>query len=430
MSQTAGNRSKPRSKREGTERTSLVTRLTMRAIEAAKPLEIDGKVRQRIFWDETQPGFGVVVGKGAKSFVASGRVHGRSVRIVVGHWPMAIDKARKMALAKLVDMHAGTDPVAKRAATRGGITLAQAWAMTKEALEVKRRSVVTIQGYERFLGYLKSWNNRLLTSITPTELRVRHAAIARDCAAGRYAKGRERTPESGRYVANRVLQAYKIIYNMAAREHDLPARPWRSVNWFPEERRQTRIPPEQLAGWHAKVQKISNPVVRDYLLFALHTGLRRRSASSLTWSDVDFDKRVLAIRVAKGGKPFTLPMSSFVIELLERRRRDGDALESPYVFPAGWGDGPLADPKAHQRLGHSMHDLRRVWISEAVAAGVHPYLLKLLANHAAPRADVTMAYVVASDEELRAAMEKISARLGALCEPPPPNVVPIDRAVA
>jgi integrase len=170
--------------------------------------------------------------------------------------------------------------------------------------------------------------------------------------------------------------------------------------------------------------------VRDFLLLCAHTGLRRRSASSLTWSDVDFEKRVLAIRVTKGGKPFSLPMSGFVAELLERRRKENEPLGSEYVFPAGRGDGSLNDPKAHQRLGHSVHDLRRLFASEAIAAGVDVFTLKLLLNHATPRADVTMGYYVPGVEQLRLAMEKISARLAALCEPPPENVVPLDRAVA
>jgi hypothetical protein len=248
---SARARSKQRSKREGAARTSRVVRLTERVVEAAKPLQIDGEVRQVILWDATQKGFGLVVGKGAKSWVVQARVKGRSTRSVIGRWPTwRVAKARVEALRALSALADGRDVNAEKQAKRErGVTLDEAWELTKEALEVKGRSAVTVAGYERFLGYLKGWNSRPLAEITPTELRQKHAAIARDCASGRYAKGRERTPESGKYVANRALQAYKLTYNQAARENDLPARPWRSVNWFPEERRQTRIPSAGLAEW-------------------------------------------------------------------------------------------------------------------------------------------------------------------------------------
>jgi hypothetical protein len=79
---------------------------------------------------------------------------------------------------------------------------------------------------------------------------------------------------------------------------------------------------------------------------------------------------------------------------------------------------------------YTPHDLRRTFISVAESLGVSREARQLLVNHATPKSDVHGGYVIPELDELRAHMQKISARLQALCQPPQPTVVPIRREAA
>jgi integrase len=71
---------------------------------------------------------------------------------------------------------------------------------------------------------------------------------------------------------------------------------------------------------------------RDYITLLLFTGMRRKEAAGLRWSEVDFDNRVIrlpAVRV-KTRSAVDLPMTDIVADLLIARRQLGDA---NYVFP-------------------------------------------------------------------------------------------------
>ena len=76
----------------------------------------------------------------------------------------------------------------------------------------------------------------------------------------------------------------------------------------------------------------------------------------------------------------------------------------------------------------TLHDLRRVFITAAESLNLSPYVIKLLANHAVPKSDVTGGYIQAEAERLRAPMQQIANKLVTLCTPKDDNVVPMNAA--
>ena len=52
-----------------------------------------------------------------------------------------------------------------------------------------------------------------------------------------------------------------------------------NVDWFAEYRKQSPIPPEELAFWFQDIMHQKNPVRRDINLAILFTGLRRNDAA-------------------------------------------------------------------------------------------------------------------------------------------------------
>jgi integrase len=181
---------------------------------------------------------------------------------------------------------------------------------------------------------------------------------------------------------------------------------------YRENRRRNYIKPHQLKAWYDAVNNLPNRIYRDYLLLVLFTGLRRREAASLKWSQIDFVAKTLSITDTKNGDPLTLPLSDFLYGLLqERKKLTGD---KPYVFPSYGKNGYLSEPKKGVSavceatgLDFVVHDLRRTFITVAESLDISKYALSALLNHRA--SDITGSYIIMDVERLRKPVDAIAA---------------------
>lgn len=410
--------------------TCQAIKLTKRSVDAAVPVEIKGVTRQRLYLDTDLRGFGLCVGAGAKTYFAQRSVHGRSRRVTIGrHGVFTVDQARRKAQQLLAQMANGVDPTdEKRKARARGFTLKEALELCEQTLKTKKRSERTIDGYKYAITtYLKDWLDRPLAEITRDEMQRRHQKIAADVAAGKFAgaysngRKRKRAKGQGQATANSAMVAFRAVYNRALRGHpELPANPCINVDWFAVEREKKELPLSELYKWHKRVLGMDNSIRRDYLLFTLHTGLRRKSATEVRWEDVDIKRQVLRVPKPKGGHPFDLPLSEFLIRLLDARRKENAEVfeDSPWVFPAESKSGHIAEPREDfDGVKWTPHDLRRWFITAAESLDLSPYVIKSLVNHRLPSGDVTAGYIQHEVERLRPAMEMIGAKLRALCDP-------------
>jgi len=427
--------SRPYRKGVGSSRRVKLTETFLRNIPTPEPSV------KRLYLDTERRGFALSVTRGAKSYIVIRRVPGhKQVRFkfgTVGEMPVA--EARRKAEGILARMAVGENPVAERRAARAeerrekvrGITLRAAAALALGTLKAKGRSPRTLEAFGRPLEmYLADWMDRPLAEITRADVRRRHQHLASEIARGKYlgtgarAKGRRRGPESGRASANALFRTFRSIYNRALREHpELPSNPCVNVDWFSVKSQRAAIPMTALADWYARAMKIENPVRRDYLLFVLFSGLRRESAATMRWTDVDWENRALRVPRPKGGeeRAFVLPLSDFLVEILQRRRAEHSKVCGenkkmlPWVWPAESASGHIAEPR-EDALGTGIHDLRRTFITAATHWLKLPtYDVKLLVNHALPREDVTAGYVSPSVEQLRAPMQAVTDKLRTLC---------------
>jgi integrase len=418
--------------------TCEVLKLTKRTVDDATPLVLkDGTVRQRLYLDTELRGFGLVVGATAKSFIAQRTVRGRGRRVTIGRYPVfTVDVARREAQQLLAKMARGEDPIEeKRKARARGFTLREALELTEQTLKTKGRSIRTIDGYRYALEtYLKDWLDRALAEITRHEAQQRHVKIAEGVAkghfAGKYSNGkkRKRNEGHGKNTANGVMVAFRAVYNRALRAHpELPANPCINVDWFKVVREKNELPLTRVHEWFKHVAEMTNSIRRDLLLFTLHTGLRRTSALTVRWEDVDLDQKELHIPRPKGGHAFDLPLTEFLVGLLKARQTENEAVfgkDCPWVFPAVSASGHIAEPKEEfEGIKWTIHDLRRWFLQVAESLDLSPYAIKLLVNHRLPGGDVTATYLRHEVERLRPAMEAIGGKLRTLCEPPKDKVV-------
>ena len=151
----------------------------------------------------------------------------------------------------------------------------------------------------------------------------------------------------------------------------------------------------------------------------MFTGLRRREAAALRWSEVDLAGKTLSIpgNRNKSGRQFNLPLTDYVHDLLVARRAIG---RTEFIFHADSKSGHLEHP--HYFLTQiaketgvkiSVHDLRRGYITIAESCEISPIALKALVNHSQGK-DVTAGYVQIVVERLRPAAQKVTDRIKSL----------------
>jgi len=299
-----------------------------------------------------------------------------------------------------------------------GITLADAIELHLRAMRARRcaqRSMATL--VEETGRHLGDWLARPLASRSRHEVATRHERI---------------TAERGPWVANRVLQQFRAVYNTAARRfEDLPAtNPAIAVTFNRVRRRREPIPWSELPAWRRRVQALGNPVRRDLQLVLVFTGLRSLDARTIRWSHVDLAAGTLFRPRPKGGeeRAFTVPVANVVLEILRRRRagnaRFADEGDGGWVFPTRDRAGRVTHVQEakEQRYARgrkvrwlpSPHRLRDTFATAAHEARVHPLDLKVLLNHALPGSgDVTEGYIRPSVEHLRGCAERVAGFLEA-----------------
>lgn len=394
-------------------------KLTERVIERLAAPDPSGK--QVLHWDADLKGFGVLCSgaTNSKTYVVQRTLpDGRTRRVTVAAAnEMDLAKAREEAAEMLVELRKGRDPKLRSATLQSTLD-----AYLKRKGE--KLSEASVQNYKTMVErHLSAWLSKPLTFITRKAVEDRHTEIAKEIAEAENGKG-----ESS---ANAAMRTLRLLWNFAAKnDPSLPANP---VNlrgdWFEEKRRDRIVETPDMASFYTAVVALPNPVARDYILFVLFTGLRRREAAMLKWEHVDFDQKLIRIPAGntKAKRKLDLPMTDFIRNLLVARRSIGKD-PSGYVFPShGKKTGYIAEPKFPLDavakvcgVSVSVHDLRRTFITVAEETEISPMALKALVNHSLGK-DVTEGYVQMRVERLRAPAQKVTDSLKALC-----GIVPIE----
>lgn len=373
--------------------------------------------------DDQLPGFCLkVTSSGGRTFSVYARVRGEKspVRVTIGKLgkPWTATTARREAEKYLLEMKQGINPnkvfhekarqeaeakaEKKRADDERQITLAVAF---DDFLNSRDLKPATSQNYKYVINkHFRHWLQTPLNDVSESMVIARHAEISTE------AKG----------TANTAMRYLRSIYSFAlSRYYDeqgnsmIRRNPVLSLSktrsWNKTKRRQSVIAAHELPGWFTAVLNYGDETIRDFLIMLLLTGLRKEEAGKLEWTDVDLKAKTLIVRDPKNHDDLILPLSDYLYSMLRRRwQSKGD---DRYVFPADTVRGHVYDIRTHLSKLHATveftpHDLRRTFATFAYQLCTQ-YEVKKLMNHRNGN-DVTGGYIVASAEQLREPMQKIT----------------------
>jgi integrase len=261
---------------------------------------------------------------------------------------------------------------------------------------------------------------------------------------GHYAKDRRAGGRSPATV-NRELAALRRAFALAVDQERLSSAAVPRVKLFAEHNaRQGFV---ERADFERVVAHLP-AYLQDFARFAYGSGWRKGEVATLEWSAVDQDTTRVTLRRehSKNGEPRVLPLVGELGEIIARRRqerpytmRTGETALAVHVFHrrgapirdfrGAWEAACIAAGFARPKLDASgrpvfnrkgqpimtptliFHDLRRSAVRNLMAAGVDQTVAMRVTGH--QTISVFQRYRIVSDDDVRAALVRTQAALGA-----------------
>lgn len=196
-----------------------------------------------------------------------------------------------------------------------------------------------------------------------SEAKVKHVHAITPLACRRFLEWRakQESRKTGRPITPKRLELERAMLSgawaKAVKVGELEANPWRLVEtpgWEREKKKEVKLP-SWSPGEFSRLFDASPPWLRDILTLGTQTGLRISALCGIAWKQVEWSKRpgeLGLIRVPpaldKGGKGYTVPLSSKVHDMLARRAASSGDPESPVLTAKG--GGPLTPPNAARAI--------------------------------------------------------------------------------
>ena len=393
-------------------------KLTKVAVEA---IPTDGP--DRVFWDDSLPGFGVRRRAGAKARYVQYRINGRQRREKLGDVrQVSLDDARSIARKRFAMVELGQDPGADRIAAKAkaAATKVTIGLVADRYLESRRAVIrpVTAREMERY--FTVTWAPLRDRSVDDTPRAVLAAQLQSITkATGPVAAARARSYPSAAFAWG--MREGLCNFNLLLGTNN-PAAGIKS-------RDRVLSDSELRIVWNAcRSDGDFDKIVRLLILL----GNRRQEIGSLRWDEVDLDAGTITIPGSrtKAGNTLELTLPDTALEILRSvERRDGD-----FIFggAAGFTSWSIAMAALRKRVSEpmpqrSLHDLRRSFRSGCGRLGIPPHIAERLVGHSVGSVNEKIYDRYAYGSEMRDALLKWEAHLLAVVEGRRPKVLPFQQ---
>jgi integrase len=348
-------------------------KFTDRALKALKP----GPARYEV-WEQGRPGFGMrVATSGIKSFIYFPRLHGETIRLTLGRYPlMSLSKAH-IAHAEAADMiRHGIDPRPEK--------------------QDRERTVQAL--FDLYAAYLNSNSKRRVSETTKlfnANVAPRIGTkLATDIVRDDIIRLLKPIEDRGALVMrNRIKAIVAAMFNFGIQEQWVTTNPAAQIKPLTEEPRDRALKRKEIAAFWSGMHR-TDLTESEQIAFRmiLLTACRRNEVLWAEKTEFDFDELVWEIPGARtqNGIPHALPITPAMLPLIQRAfilsgnsrylfpsRSDNEKKYPPTQFSAvmkrnvpKWGIEPA-----------TVHDLRRTAYTEWTSLGISPEVRERLVNH-------------------------------------------------
>jgi len=362
-------------------------------------------------WDNEIRGFGIrVKPSGVKTYLVQYRnADGRTRRLVLGqHGALTPKVARDLARKKLAAAAAGEDPSAERHAARAGMTVAEVcdWYLAEAEtgrILGRRRRPIKVSTLRMDRSRIETHIKPLLGSRSVKSLTLREIeGMQADIAAGKSARGRKGRggrATGGAGVASRTIATLRGLLGHAARLRIIERNPAQGVRQLAGERRTRRLSADELRELGRVMHELAadgeHPTGLAAIRLMLLTGFRRMEVLGLQRRWISQKEHCARFPDTKNGAQVRVLGEPAMDCIAATPTRD----DSPFVFPADWGDGHfIGVVRILERVcrkaeleGVTPHVLRHTFASVAGDLGFSELTIAGLLGHAAR--GVTQGYV-------------------------------------
>jgi integrase/recombinase XerD len=279
-----------------------------------------------------------------------------------------------------------------------------------QSYAINNLAASTVQIFNKSFNHFKAvLNNKRIDYITAHDLEFFKA---------------QRINQVKKTTVNIELRTLKAMFNILKRFGYITINPFNNVSFFKiEEKEIISFSDEQI---NTILSAIKEPVFKNLVIFALHTGCRVSEVINIQWSDIDFSNMLITIRnksnfKTKSGKNRIIPISNAMLQLLNSMRNQQSNIipinnsqnylfntpnyktkYSRYTITEKFKDCLRMlkfDEKYH------FHSLRHTFITNLIKKGVNINFVKELAGHSS--ISTTMNYVHLGIEDLREAVNNL-----------------------
>lgn len=404
----------------------MAMKLTKRTIEA-----LSTERRDELFFDSDIVGFGVRVSLGgAKRFILQYRMPGgrraTKRRVTIGEFgSVTVDQARREARRLLGLVSQGHDPAEERARRKEAPTVSELAPAFLDMVHAKRKPT-TAHEYDRMMArhIVPALGAKRVADVTRSQVSTLHLAM-------------RETP----YQANRVLALVGTFFEWAEqhdyrKEHNNPTH---RIEPYAERKRDRSLSTDEFLSLgetlkqaervglrtapnrrrkepsartakhrpkNADTPTPANPFAVALLRFLLFSGWREGEARTLRWDALDIPHGFANLADTKTGQSIRQLGAPALALVAELPRLEG----SPYVFPGGNPEQPIADvSRLWDAVRHAagmpelrVHDLRHAFASVAASGGLSLPIIGGLLGHRQPSTTQRYAHLAANPMKLAA----------------------------
>jgi site-specific recombinase XerD len=268
--------------------------------------------------------------------------------------------------------------------------------LAKDALEYSKAHKLSYADDAVRMAKLENWLGQCAAeSVSPQE--IEHWLLI---------KAKELKPAT----LNRYRALLSLTYRLGMQNGKVMSNPARLVRQRKEENGRVRfLSPEEEHALRAVIQKdcLHHEAELD---IALNTGLRRSEQYTLTWSCIDFERKVLTVPHSKNGETRYVPLNNTAIAAL--RIAQAHKNDSPCVFlardgtrlcsPRFWFDAAVKEAKL---TDFTWHSLRHTFASRLVMKGVDLRTVQELMGH--KTIQMTVRYAHLAPQHRLAAVQRL-----------------------